>query len=1235
MFVFAVVRIHAHKLSSSFHIVAMGAQLGCACTTPPHVIPCTEDLTVRQRPSAEIKVGKLVFKSPEGKVKEWSGNTSELKLLLTRDGDDDPVRVKACSPGGPAEKGWIVQDINDSPAQSMTPWEVENIVCGPLEREDLTLENLLDIVDDFRNPFVNVMRAALQQVGNGIANEEERTTKVCLAAVKEASEAVTVRPYVTENLLKAEKLPADVKDALRQILLVIDSWQFDTTGRVDKVPPIDEDKLKELKKEGITMKSLSSKKVPQEFMDCIRRLLFAHYPPELSSSQSFYGIYGGLFRGKPRRVNNPVAVITVGAPGCGKSRSTSDMLKSLGLSGEQCVETDPDHWVLNHLGEGQHHYRMSANFCNLECFYYAMAQRHHIVFAGTGARISNTCGRVIARLKQESYDIYVVIILASFGTCRERIARRREETGRDVPEHFSVKAFKDLKDAMPIYVRNRHAYAKAVHVIDNNESGTNVCNFAKADKKVVLSNQVDSQTEQAKEAKALKMIMEYTMLPQHDGEVSASHLTKLYWGCKVRPKAGCKLSGMIMTEDLTEVEAEIPEHAIGTIIHMPLDLVKRIGTGSEPLVSIQRTSSKLLDEDNFEVEFNVKCTVLSSTCPKGRQHKWRDVLAPKQELNLGVKNQWAAGMNVPLGTIVDRPPQNPAEYSLAFLYRGSYKAEDLEIYKEEVEDPNRCTSTKARHRELAELFAKAEKPFFPIPWLGALHMGAGERQEIMEKQQVNIPAKEVLKVLMGSPDSADMPEARLRLALWCGVVASKWGEHEPMNRWFKQSALVKQTGSKHYIASACESWQARGPRWCERATDVLLAICVDAFSLPAKEVAAIAGSALADLIAILKKSGPLDTQPIGEELNAALKQVASKLIASCTAKNKNACVKLNQDFYPREWVAETPGKDSNSEAIRVMSLNILAQGAYGSGENDSLSAGSLNFHDKGFMTLHDHRGEHREAVSFFYRSWRLVEDVMRHGYPSVLMLQELDFFEEYLSPVMEALGYAGKFLQKPPSAVRQSSDGCALFWRLERFKGGVWFHMNYPEEWDDGRVTYWPQVVLGVVLQTRGGNAAFACTHLAAEKSARSEYLRVKQVSQLARKMTQIQKDYDCVLNVVGCDLNSAPLGDERVFGYESEAHRMTLELFDSAYEAILHDEPLFTQWNIERRNPGFPVKSEKVTLDFILNLRNAGEHQVLRPYRVLNLPKETVKTGPMPSFQSTSDHFAVAAEYMVPERKL
>lgn len=62
------------------------------------------------------------------------------------------------------------------------------------------------------------------------------------------------------------------------------------------------------------------------------------------------------------------------------------------------------------------------------------------------------CGRVIGRLRRANYRVHLLIVLASYERCVERIEARRAQTTRGVPDAVLRGTLRDLQRAVPVYV---------------------------------------------------------------------------------------------------------------------------------------------------------------------------------------------------------------------------------------------------------------------------------------------------------------------------------------------------------------------------------------------------------------------------------------------------------------------------------------------------------------------------------------------------------------------------------------------------------------------------------------------------------------------------------------------------------------------------------------------------------------------------------------------------------------
>merc|ERR1711972_676726 len=105
-------------------------------------------------------------------------------------------------------------------------------------------------------------------------------------------------------------------------------------------------------------------------------------------------------------------------------------------------------------------------------FFYTINRRSNLIFNATGKDIKNTAGRVISRLREANYKVYICVVLANFSVVMQRIADRKRKTGRDVPEAVVTSIFKGLQEAVPLYMKNQPKMADAVLVYSNNGDGT-------------------------------------------------------------------------------------------------------------------------------------------------------------------------------------------------------------------------------------------------------------------------------------------------------------------------------------------------------------------------------------------------------------------------------------------------------------------------------------------------------------------------------------------------------------------------------------------------------------------------------------------------------------------------------------------------------------------------------------------------------------------------------------------
>lgn len=327
----------------------------------------------------------------------------------------------------------------------------------------LGIQDLLDVFDDFR-PHAVFVRLALKS-GSTLPDAADSIVEKILETNQKLDKATTNK-YVMENLEIANSLLARTTEtALDHMLTRIDAWQFDKTGRVDAAPELE--------------RNLQRITIPQGEMAVVQQMAFCLRPPKLHNYAEVFGISDSLFNGRLSGHSDPIAIVTVGAPGSGKDymimhspNSCLDYLNEKhGHAKDQYVVLDPDVWITQ-LCDNVNEHRDLANFLNLEHFFYAINRRSNLIFNATGKDIKNTAGRVISRLKAAKYKVYICVVLAKFSVVMERIAERKRKTGRDVPEPVVKSIFKGLQEAVPLYMKNQAKMADGLLVYSNNGDGT-------------------------------------------------------------------------------------------------------------------------------------------------------------------------------------------------------------------------------------------------------------------------------------------------------------------------------------------------------------------------------------------------------------------------------------------------------------------------------------------------------------------------------------------------------------------------------------------------------------------------------------------------------------------------------------------------------------------------------------------------------------------------------------------
>jgi mRNA deadenylase 3'-5' endonuclease subunit Ccr4 len=348
-------------------------------------------------------------------------------------------------------------------------------------------------------------------------------------------------------------------------------------------------------------------------------------------------------------------------------------------------------------------------------------------------------------------------------------------------------------------------------------------------------------------------------------------------------------------------------------------------------------------------------------------------------------------------------------------------------------------------------------------------------------------------------------------------------------------------------------------------------------------------------------------------------------------------------LVPRRWKRLTEGGssntscvvDGNSSSFTVMQFNILAEGlssgphvtppfviepgsAYGQGDKNGTYGG---FSDVSHAEV---------ALDFSLRKWRLLEAILGKDGEApmdIIAMEEVDRFYGFFAPLMRLFGYEGLFAPKvrsPSVHLGWYSDGCALFWKTDKFE----LISEDRHEYKVGN-----QVMLMALLKHHptGQHMLVANTHLKAQKSVTSEKIRCFQVDELRQR---IQRELSVIAEAPG--IQNVPvlvMGDFNADPpLHTEAPRSAIQslihpdhsssdeepvVFRSVYPVDPPPEDFYTTWKTRG------TKTAKRIIDYIFY---SGD---LDCTAYLEIPTgEELGSSKLPSLRYPSDHMAIAAKF-------
>jgi len=277
-----------------------------------------------------------------------------------------------------------------------------------------------------------------------------------LTAAFEIDELVKLEKLVAETPLLSPDGRVAICGAIA--LAIAHRWGFGESGE-PVVPTIDDVKLRVMEATAVDM-------------DAVRGACFPESPPAMLNVARVHAVRDSAAVRVPAALPSvsPVAIVTIGSNGSGKSH----VLQSLTIGELQrshggpsaYVDIDPDRFI-SELCDNDNEQRALANFCNHESFIHAIGQRRPLIFQGTGKSLETTCSRVIGRLREAGYRVFVIVVLASPADCLRRIEERRALTGRAVPSFVLLGTIKALRETIPAYIAQRRVLCERVLLYDN------------------------------------------------------------------------------------------------------------------------------------------------------------------------------------------------------------------------------------------------------------------------------------------------------------------------------------------------------------------------------------------------------------------------------------------------------------------------------------------------------------------------------------------------------------------------------------------------------------------------------------------------------------------------------------------------------------------------------------------------------------------------------------------------
>jgi len=332
---------------------------------------------------------------------------------------------------------------------------------------------------------------------------------------------------------------------------------------------------------------------------------------------------------------------------------------------------------------------------------------------------------------------------------------------------------------------------------------------------------------------------------------------------------------------------------------------------------------------------------------------------------------------------------------------------------------------------------------------------------------------------------------------------------------------------------------------------------------------------------------------------------------------------------------------SITSVFRVLQFNAMAEGLSaqpGTGiQSPILKEKAKNKSKKSAKKGRNQEHENDPAVDFSLRRWRILEVLLGlnvaqssktnaptesfSGVFDIIALQEIDRFHSFFQPMMNIMGYDGIFVPNPnsPGASRGwFSDGCALFWKRNKFE----LRRQASSTYSTGGNVY---LIATFMHLESGRSIVCAVTHLKSRRGMDNDRIRMQQTKELMGNVVSVS---NTDANISNCNVDEIPIvimGDfnsdvrnlnsciHAIVSYDS-FHRL-----DSVHDINLPNS-FFTTCN----------SKEKQILDYIFC--NSETVSGVKCLETLEIPLEayTNDSFKIPGLRHPSDHLALGAAFCI-----